>query len=134
MQRIPQLVAAILIPCLTGCIGISTHLDTDARTDTSDKSTKAEVRTNLGSPDRVESKDGSDIWWYNRGVAWRGVVLWVVVVPIPLMAPVGMNHAKVSFRGNTVESRYYETGATWSYYGCVIFLFCGHLPHPISLR
>ncbi|MEO1406291.1 MAG: hypothetical protein AAFV54_07335 [Pseudomonadota bacterium] len=40
--------------------------------------------------------EGEEEWTYRGGVAWRGVALWVVV-PIPLVAPVGYNTVKMRF-------------------------------------
>lgn len=131
-----RLVICYLLALLTtGCAGISTHLRTDSTrlqgsvgfnhgTITGGKSTKDDVRSILGSPANITYADDNEVWWYWHDVAWRGVVPWIVVMPIPLIAPVGINHTVVTFQGNYVHDVIVEE-ASFDYYGCYMVIACG---------
>ena len=53
--------------------------------------TAKELRTQWGEPDHIESrKDGKEEWTYKTGgLRWSGMVLYLVIVPLPAMIPVG---------------------------------------------
>ena len=51
----------------------------------------------LGNPEEVVTyKSGSEKWNYNKSIAWRGVYI-VVILPVPLMLPVGHNKLSLHF-------------------------------------
>lgn len=56
-----------------------------------DLKTGKEIRTQWGEPDRIESReDGKEEWTYKTGgLRWSGMVLYLVIVPLPAMIPVG---------------------------------------------
>ena len=43
--------------------------------------------------------DGTELWTYTGGLRWNGVLLFVVIVPIPLLVPVGRDQVTLRFRG-----------------------------------
>ena len=60
----------------------------------------ADVRRAWGEPDEVTFRgDGSEIWTYRGGLRWNGVLLLVVVVPVPLLVPVGREQVSLTIRG-----------------------------------
>ena len=59
-----------------------------------------EVRRAWGEPDEVAKPgDGSELWTYTGGLRWNGVLLFVVIIPIPLLVPVGREQVTLRFRG-----------------------------------
>ena len=102
---------------VSGCVGFSSLLGTEESAQqfayyqagrgglVSDKETALEY---WGEPAaRVSlAPDGSEAWTYRGGVAWRGVAIWVVV-PIPLVVPVGHNEVTMQFSasGDLVSGR-----------------------------
>jgi hypothetical protein len=49
-----------------------------------------------GEPKYRGTKDSQEYWIYNRSVAWRGLLVYVVF-PIPLLLPVGHNETTLYF-------------------------------------
>lgn len=74
-----------------------------------------EVRRAWGEPDEITKPgDGSELWTYTGGLRWNGVLLFVVIVPIPLLVPVGREQVTLRFRGG--EAVFGEAGVseeTW---------------------
>lgn len=82
----------------------------------------------IGAPDRKQTEGIYDIWRYNLDVAWRGIAVWLVL-PVPLLAPVGMNDVVVRLEGDTVREAYYETSEN-TFVGCILILAtCGNFRH-----
>lgn len=56
--------------------------------------TAAELRAQWGEPDRVESLEGSKEEWIYKtdGMRWSGLVLYVVIVPLPAILPLGSQY------------------------------------------
>ena len=52
-----------------------------------------------GKPKSHEVKDGQDYLTYNTDLAWRGLVIFVII-PIPLLLPVGHNEMHLVFEHN----------------------------------
>jgi hypothetical protein len=88
-------------------------------------STRAEVLGVLGKPKREYTEGSRDVWVYNHSVAWRGMVP-VLIVPIPLMIPVGMNESFVAFENDRVFSFRNERGNVRG--GMCLFLLKGCVP------
>lgn len=74
-----------------------------------------EVRRAWGEPDEVTNLgDGTEQWTYVGGLRWNGVLLLVVIVPIPLLVPVGRAQVTIRFRGgDAVFGEAIESGETW---------------------
>ena len=103
--------------CISGCVGFTSHLGTEeipqqfayyeASRDgfVKDKNSALEYWGQPISKTQLDAS-GAEEWIYRGGLAWRGVALWVVV-PIPLMVPVGHNMAKMRFSpsGELVRGR-----------------------------
>jgi len=79
----------------------------------------------LGKPKREYTEGSRDVWVYNHSVAWRGMVP-VLIVPIPLMIPVGMNESFVAFENDRVFSFRNERGNVRG--GMCLFLLKGCVP------
>ena len=81
--------------------------------------TKADLLRVWGAPKRTYSKDGKEYWVYNESIAWRGIVPTIVVIPIPLVLPVGHNETTVEFEGDVITSIWNEKGID-RWFGCSI--------------
>ena len=65
--------------------------------------TKESVLARWGEPKTRDIREGKEFLLYNDGLAWRGLVV-MVIVPIPLMLPVGRNEVTLVFlNGRLVE-------------------------------
>lgn len=65
---------------------------------------KADVRQAWGEPDSKKIKGEIEYWRYEQnGLAWAGLVP-VLVIPIPLVVPVGKNGATLGFSGDELVS------------------------------
>lgn len=73
--------------------------------------TSKDFRRAWGDPKSIESSASLTRWKYNIDIAWRGLVVFVVV-PIPLMLPVGHNELILSFENDKLVevSREYGQG------------------------
>ena len=73
------------------------------------------VLDRYGEPDRVEkAADGTEVWTYKSHVRWSGVVL-CVVIPIPLVLPVGRESTSFTVRDGVVVSASQVVGTTTLY-------------------
>jgi len=104
-----------LLTASPGCLGVASFGNRSGSTSTPQISSKpgrlledtashvvtdTEVRSAWGEPDEVTSLgDGTERWTYVGGLRWNGVVLVVVIVPIPLLIPVGREQVTFRFRG-----------------------------------
>lgn len=64
---------------------------TIAATDTQDA-----IRTKIGDPARIEQRGSEEHWVYNRELAFSGPVI-QVLIPLPLVFPVGYRHTTLVF-------------------------------------
>lgn len=83
--------------------------------------TKQEVIDLVGKPRREWSNDGYDyIAYSNRGKGWKwyGVIVWMVV-PIPLLVPVGVEESILSFKDDKLEE-VIENNSKGAFFGCII--------------
>ena len=77
-----------------------------------------------GEPDSIEFidvKNGEILerWTYNRSVGWSGVVVWLVI-PIPLLIPVGYRSTIMTIQdGNVIRGEYFSgmSNSTFLYGG-----------------
>jgi hypothetical protein len=58
--------------------------------------TREQIQTLWGKPKETGSSDGHDFMTYNRDLAWRGLMVFLIV-PIPLLLPVGYNETTFFF-------------------------------------
>lgn len=81
--------------------------------------TKQELIDLIGEPKKSWSKDGYEYFSYGTG-EWRfsGVVIYVIV-PIPLLLPVGTKDEIVVFKNDRVE-KVIRTGTETYFIGCVL--------------
>ncbi len=79
-----------------------------------DLKTAADLRTQWGEPDRIESRDGgTEEWIYKTGgLRWSGMVLYLVVVPLPAMIPVGAQYVSILIHDGHIEQ---ATRRDWAF-------------------
>mgnify|MGYP001122678161 CR=1 FL=1 len=138
------LVAAIVM--LQGCVGLgawtlgtrsesSDHPKIDETRGTiemrnagtlSDLKTATELRTQWGEPDDIElHKDGREEWIYKTGgLRWSGIVLYLVVIPLPAMMPVGTQNVSFLIHDGHIEQATrrdwaFKAGAYCGFFGMV---------------
>ena len=83
--------------------------------------TAAELRQRWGYPDQVEPYgDHREEWVYKTsGLRWAGMVLYVVIIPLPAMVPVGSQYVSFLVHDGQIES---ATRADWAFKAGV---YCG---------
>ncbi len=76
--------------------------------------TAVELRATWGEPDRIEPRElGKEEWIYKtNGLRWSGLVLYVVVIPLPAMIPVGSQYVSFLIHGEHIER---ATRADWAF-------------------
>ncbi len=79
-----------------------------------DLKTAGELRTQWGEPDRIESRDdGKQEWIYKAGgLRWSGMVLYLVIVPLPAMIPVGTQYVSFLVHDGQIEQ---ATRRDWAF-------------------
>lgn len=63
-----------------------------------------------GNPKKIYQENGNEYLAYNSNLAWRGLVLIIIVVPIPLVAPVGYNEIIFELRNEKINRVFEEYG------------------------
>lgn len=145
MRRYLQLLVWIGAPfMLQGCVGLGAWT-LGSRTESSDHpkigqsrgaidihkagteadlTTARDLRAQWGEPDSVESyEDGKDSWIYKTdGLRWAGMVLYVVVVPLPAMIPVGSQYVSFLIHDGQIERATlgdwaFKAGASCGFFG-----------------
>jgi hypothetical protein len=114
------LIVLLALACCTGCVGVfslSEETKVDQRvslqntrgyiswivTPDHDKDpsyTKRQVEGLWGRPDDIETANKFERWRYDRELGWSGLVITAVIVPIPLLVPVGYRSPRSSSREN----------------------------------
>ena len=75
----------------------------------------------LGEPDeRVQRADLREEWTYDEGLRWNGPVIFVII-PIPLIIPVGYETSTYHLRDGVVEN-VIRVEQTWRGCACGMFL------------
>lgn len=76
--------------------------------------TAAELRAQWGEPDRIESSEpGTEEWMYKTdGLRWSGLVLYVVIIPLPAMIPVGSQYVSFLIHDGQIEN---ATRRDWAF-------------------
>lgn len=123
MKFVSRLVTGVLMAAmLSGCmIGVSNNTFSQigsVRNDQYNVSTRAEVLARFGKPLRVDAlPNGHEKYVYSGSLAWRGVV-GMVILPVPLLLPVGFNELYFEFeRERLVRVTAEEMGSR--FYGCM---------------
>ena len=134
MQKSLHVVIMIAALILHGCIGVGAwtlgdrmesserpHIDQtrgsiDLRKadDSSRPGSAMALRAQWGEPDRVVAGEtGKTEWIYKTdGLRWAGLVLYVVVIPLPLMVPIGSQYVSFVIEHEQIES---ATRADWAF-------------------
>lgn len=118
-----------LLGLLTGCVAVGVFVPIERQQATvraTGRSTVPLTRDyvaansrNRGMQPRIESRDGAEIWTYERGNSWCGAM----VVVVPLMLPVCSQDETYVFDGDTVvehRTRFVDLKGA----GCSIFPVC----------
>lgn len=59
----------------------------------------------MGGPSEIECKsDGHEVWTYNGERRMSGAFLWLVIIPVPLMAPIARDTKTFDLDGERVTS------------------------------
>ncbi|MCC6967059.1 MAG: hypothetical protein IT391_12365 [Nitrospira sp.] len=88
--------------------------------------TATDLQTHWGKPDEIESReDGREEWIYKTdGLRWSGMVLYIVIVPLPAMIPVGSQYVSFLIHDGQVERATrgdwaFKAGAYCGFFGMV---------------
>jgi hypothetical protein len=121
--------------CTSGCIGFVAVArgtapyaiaEPELSTPTGQQPPTADnLRRAFGEPDRVESSARGERWHYREGLRWHGIALLVLVVPVPLLLPTGVEEAIVHFEGDRVVALEGRDNVSLGRAGC---LFGSPLP------
>lgn len=65
---------------------------------------EAELIDYWGRPDRIETENGRNIYVYEYGTKWCGLCIIAIVVPIPLVLPLGNSSARFTVQNGHVTS------------------------------
>ena len=76
----------------------------------------------LGEPDDKQDLGGKEIWSYRSGFKFRGAVVILFNLPVPLALPVGYNTSEIEFNGGKFDKAVIESTLRESYY-------CGVMPN-----
>lgn len=79
-----------------------------------DLKTATDLRARWGEPDRVVVHEtGQEEWTYKtNGFRWAGLVLYVVVIPLPAMIPIGSQYISFLIHDEQIER---ATHADWAF-------------------
>ena len=76
-----------------------------------------------GPPDRMEQAGrGVQLWRYNFGIRWNGIVPVIAVVPIPLIAPMGSDYVELRIENDFVVSARAMEHHVNAMYGCAVVI------------
>ncbi len=88
--------------------------------------TATELRSHWGEPDRIESRgDGKEAWVYKTGgLRWAGMILYLVIIPLPAMMPVGAQDVTLLIHDGHIEQATrrdwaFKAGAYCGFFGMV---------------
>ncbi len=76
--------------------------------------TATDLRDRWGEPDRIEPRDGGGEEWIYKtnGLQWAGMVLYVVIIPLPAMIPVGSQYISFLIHDGQIVS---ATRGDWAF-------------------
>jgi hypothetical protein len=136
---------AMLCPLLQGCVGVAVlHSRTKVINDpvipfyseipepvSSQKSSETTntvvytaewLQKNWNGPDHISHGVGNseEIWTYKSRRIWKGVIPIIVIIPIPLVLPVGRESVCLTLRdGRVVSSSTTKSGTSGGTYGLI---------------
>jgi hypothetical protein len=86
---------------LSGCgVAAVTKYSSDNEIKIDQYPTKAIVLARMGRPHTIScTQNDEESWTYRSDIRWKGVFLWAIIVPIPLMAPIGRDSRTFTFQG-----------------------------------
>ena len=87
------------------------------------RDTKPAIEERWGKPDHIEATGEATTWYYDREWAFSGLSLVVLIVPIPIVVPVGHRHTVLHFIGDELTYVERELDADT---GCIAGLVWGH--------
>ena len=70
--------------------------------------TKSYVLSLWGKPDDIVIKNNTQQWIYNRELAFSGLIIWAILIPVPLVIPTGYRTTKLIFEEDTISKIIYE--------------------------
>ncbi len=98
---------AFCVMTLSGCVGITAV--TGERREFPCQRSKAKISETMGEPYRIDSGEGAqEVWRYRNGLKWRGVFVSLLVIPVPLLLPVGRDDRTFMFEGDSCRSEVVE--------------------------
>lgn len=125
----------VLLPLLSGCMGIGFVRSRTTRFDDMERyfqnmpgtspRAAATLQQHWGEPrEKLALNDGRETWIYGHDLRWSGVMLYLLL-PIPLLVPVGRETTSVDFEnGQAVSVSRVEESE--------ICYICGFLPGPCT--
>jgi len=136
-MRTPGSLLALLIPLLAcGCVGYASYLPEEETVEELEiakgltvptlELTRDELLAHKGPPSEKRSDGDTEVWVYQGRRDVEGVILIAVVVPVPLLLPIGRERIEVAFRGDKAVS---ATVHTIGDHGAL----CGMLPGPCGV-
>jgi hypothetical protein len=122
LLRAGIVLAILMATTISGCmIGVSNNTFSSissVKQKHDDIRTRGDVLERLGQPLRTEKlPNGREKYVYSGSLAWRGFV-GIVILPVPLLLPVGFNELYYEFEGERlVHVTTEEMGS--GFYGCM---------------
>ena len=116
---------------LGGCVGVATDYTISSQAGVVNLKTGDEIyffdwkgydkkRTEeyFGKPSEIHiNKFGQERWVYPYKKSWKGVYVFLLVIPIPLKLPIGNLNMYIDFKDNNVQNISYEF-LTGKFHGC----------------
>lgn len=85
--------------------------------------TKEEIIQLIGEPDEMGVYKNCDVYTYRNGFSWSGVGAYIVVIPVPILFPTGIDEDVLYFREDKTVGIVKEMAQEQSSYGYM----CGEL-------
>lgn len=127
---------ALIFTLISGCVGLGSYTKTQFRSSQPFSTVMNKPQNQLpinkiqllaawGEPNAKRQEDYREVWTYaGKGdLAWRGIVIWVLL-PIPLLLPVGNNDVEITFDKDGVLKSVYLGEVDATFYGCNIGFVC----------
>lgn len=70
--------------------------------------TRSEVISLWEEPDEILTKKSHEYWIYNREIAISGILIWIIIIPIPLVISTGHRMTTLVFNKETLSKAIYE--------------------------
>jgi len=118
MTMLRMLSLALSVALCSGCVGFATYGDVEHRRPfpvlSLDRAryaaysneylppNKNQLLAAWGSPDRIDTEKGRERWIYKEQIPWNGVLLYALILPVPLMLPVGRSYMVIEFSNDTI--------------------------------